>query len=89
MSLMDRLGSLNAARDPMHRARRRGIIVPVSASASIRLSPTPAEMYRRLPESLRRSKYHFASLAPSGYVKDVTEISPLSMSLRYWPEMRW
>ena len=44
---------------------------------------------RRLPGTFRRSTYQFASLAPSGHVKDVTEISRSSMSLRYWPEMRW
>ena len=61
---------------------------PLFASAS-RLRALERRSCRRLPETFRRSTYHFASLAPSGYVKDVTEISPSSMALRYWPEMRW
>jgi hypothetical protein len=61
---------------------------PLFASAS-QLSAFERRSCRRLPETSRRSTYHFASLAPSGYVRDVTEISPSTMSLRYWPEMRW
>src|SRR6266481_2350183 len=61
---------------------------PLFASAS-RLSTFERSSRRRLPETFRRSTYQFASLARSGYVKDVTEISPSSTSLRYLPEMRW
>jgi len=62
---------------------------PLFAFAS-RLSAFERRSCRQLlPETFQRSTYHFASLAPSGYVKDVTEISLSSMSLRYWPEMRW
>src|SRR5215472_13623746 len=59
---------------------------PLFASAS-RLSAFERRSCRRLPETSRPSTYHFSSFAPSGYVKDVTEISRSSMSLRYWPEM--
>ena len=61
---------------------------PLFASSS-RLSAFERSSRRRLLETFRRSTYQFASLAPSEYVKDVTEISPSSMSLRYLPEMRW
>jgi hypothetical protein len=38
-------------------------------------------------ESTSQSSAPQPSLAPSGYVKDVTEISLSSMSLRYCPEI--